>query len=276
MSPEQRPEAKVSTVARVSAPPLSVVVLTRTGRLSGARFASTVAASRHRLCGIMTEQRSAMLLRTIRRLGLRGFLRKYPPAMLLSRLRETLAPCSATPGNKHLSAREIAHRHGALYAEEADMNSARAAETLRLWKPDILLVANAPVLKPHVMATARLGGINFHSGRLPEYGGVASEFWALFDGRTEAWVTLHSVSEALDSGEILSEAPIPVRPDDTPDSLHERCLEKGVSLIGPLLDRIAAGEGRPVRVPGPAILRKWPTAEDYRELSRRRPRAAAT
>jgi folate-dependent phosphoribosylglycinamide formyltransferase PurN len=233
MSQEQRPEAKVSTVAKVSAPSLSVVVLTRTGRLSGARFAGTVAAGPHRLCGIMTERRSAMLLRTIRRLGLRGFLRKYPPAMLLSRLRETLAPCAATPGNEHLSAREIARRHGALYAEEADMNSARAAETLRLWKPDILLVANAPVLKPHVIATARLGGINFHSGRLPEYGGVASEFWALFDGRTEAWVTLHSVSDALDSGEILSEAPIPVRPDDTPDSLHERCLEKGVSLIGP-------------------------------------------
>lgn len=257
-------------------PRLKVAIVTRTGRPSGARFAMAVGQSGHQISGIIAEKRSAMLWRAIRRLGIGGFLRKYPHAWLAARISNTIQTILGRriSGNSNVlaacpSAADTAKRFSAPYAEVSDLNSSDSLAILKQWNPDVLVVANAPVLKAHVMGTARLGGINFHSGHLPEYGGVASEFWAMFDGNTTAWATLHQVLPTLDSGDILAEEPVPIDASDTPETLHERCVARGVSMIGAVLDTMASGSCRPVRSPGPAVLRKWPSSQEHSALLRR-------
>jgi methionyl-tRNA formyltransferase len=108
--------------------------------------------------------------------------------------------------------------------------------------------------------------VNFHSGRLPEFGGLESEFWALYEGEAQAWVTLHELRSDLDSGDILAEQAVPVVPGESPQGLHRKCIETARTMLPVLLDRLAAGDRTPVRVPGPARLRPWPTNAQRHEL----------
>ena len=51
----------------------------------------------------------------------------------------------------------------------------------------------------------RLGSINIHHGKLPEYRGSESIFWSLYQGEEFAGVTIHRVDQELDAGAILLE-----------------------------------------------------------------------
>lgn len=238
---------------------LRVAVLTRTGRESGTRLARAIAQSRHVLCGVLAERRSTMIRRMLRRHGLASVMRTHGMVFLFSRLRGV--------GGR---GKPSDHRVPVMPLKVVkSLNSDEAVGVLQKWKVDLIVVANAPILKPPVLACAPRGAVNFHSGRLPEYGGLASEFWALHEGEREAWVTLHRVAEQLDSGEILAERPVSVREGETPETLHTKCVVAAEGMIVEILDRFAEGEPEVLRVPGPAVLRPWPTPAQRRELRRR-------
>ena len=240
---------------------LRTAVLTRTGRTSGLRLARAVHDSRHELCGIIAERRSTMILRSLRRESARGFLQKYGLSLLLSRVKQAVTS----------SGREaaVAAPTGVPYYRVADMNAPETVRLLDMWRPDLLIVANAPILGPATVEHCRLGAINFHSGHLPEYGGVASEFWALYTGQSQVWATLHWVKAELDSGGILAERAVPIRRTDTPDTLHGKCVAAAQETLSGVLGRLACGDMSIVRDPGPATLRPWPTSRQRRELRKR-------
>ena len=263
--------------ARTAGEALRCVVVTRTGRLSGARLARAIGESRHELAGIVAEQRLTMVRNALRRkspaalLRARGFGRaaRLGIDLLAGRLRALLR-ADGEPSGGAGDARGIAARHDAPYAEVKALNSADAASLLRDWAPDVLVVANAPVLGADIFGIPRLMALNYHSGHLPDYGGVASEFWSLYEGCSAHWVTLHRVTEDLDAGGIMGERSLPITAEDTPERLYRRGLSVGAALLAEVLDRIAAGEHGVLRDPGTARLRPWPTPAQRRALTRRR------
>jgi methionyl-tRNA formyltransferase len=225
-------------------------------------MAAAVDAGRHVLAGVLAEPRGAMVRRMLRRGSPWEALRRYGARFLVRRalgaLRE--AAIGRARGVRRVSTPVTTVRA---------LNGAETVALLAELAPDAIVVANAPVLKPEVFGAAAIAAVNFHSGRLPEFGGVASEFWALYEGCDEAWATLHRVEAALDSGAILAEQAVAVERGDTPESLHERLVACGAGLLNPLLDRLAAGPVPAARDPGPARLRPWPTPAQQRELRRR-------
>jgi phosphoribosylglycinamide formyltransferase-1 len=64
--------------------------------------------------------------------------------------------------------------------------------------------------------------LNIHPSLLPNYPGKAAWEQALVDGATESGCTVHFVDEGMDTGEVILQARVPVLPDDTPASLHQR------------------------------------------------------
>jgi phosphatidyl-myo-inositol dimannoside synthase len=240
---------------------LRVVVLTRTGRSSGMRLARAIERSGHNLCGVLAERRSSMIRRLVRRRGFATLLRTHGAGFLLSRLLGSLR-CRGAAGTEGGTLQQPVTVVVAL-------NSDRAVKLLQDWRPDLVVVANAPILQPRIISHGRLGAVNFHSGHLPEYGGLASEFWALYEGENEAWVTIHGVTEKLDSGDIMAECPVAIERGETPDSLHAKCIAAAERLLVETLDRFACGGAVPSRSPGPAVLRPWPTPAQRRELRRR-------
>lgn len=232
--------------ARKGSSSLKVAVLTRTGRTSGQHLAEAVTRTRHSLCGVLAERRSAMWRSALRRRGLVHAIRHYGLSTLLSRLKAALT------GRRN--------RGGVCLPTTVipALNSNRTVAILTQWEPDVILIANAPVLVPQVLTAAQVCAINFHSGRLPDYGGVASEYWALHDGARQAWATLHIATGRLDSGAILAETAIDIHSDDTAEMLHTRLVQAAVGMLPALLDAVAAYGPQPIRDPGPATLRPWP------------------
>ena len=64
--------------------------------------------------------------------------------------------------------------------------------------------------------------INIHPSLLPSFRGIRAVEQALAAGVKIAGCTVHIVVPEVDSGRILIQAAVPVLPDDTPETLHQR------------------------------------------------------
>src|SRR5439155_5560131 len=89
--------------------------------------------------------------------------------------------------------------------EGGNLNGLLAAETLRKLEVDLGIVLGTRILKRSTFSIPRMGCINLHKGKVPEYRGMPPGFWELYDGRSSAGVTVHFVDDGLDTGDIVGE-----------------------------------------------------------------------
>ena len=68
--------------------------------------------------------------------------------------------------------------------------------------------------------------LNIHPSLLPAFPGLDAQHQALEHGVKFSGCTVHFVDDGLDSGPILRQAVVPVRDDDTAESLSARILEQ--------------------------------------------------
>lgn len=107
--------------------------------------------------------------------------------------------------------------------------------------PDLGIALGAPILKPALFTLPRLGTINLHKGRLPDYRGMPPGFWELHNGETSVGVTVHRVDTGLDTGDILLEASVPVDRFSTLRGLKTKLDRVGVELVCEAVGQILAG-----------------------------------
>ncbi len=159
----------------------------------------------------------------------------------------------------------------------SDLHDPACLATLRTFEPDLGVVAGTYILKEAVFSIPRLGSINLHSGKAPEYRGAAPAFWELYNGEREVGITIHRVATALDAGNILLQETFPLDPAPADDPLayleryrREVLRPNGVRLLSQAVARIANG-GVSERPQDPARAKTYRTP-DYgavRELRRR-------
>lgn len=94
--------------------------------------------------------------------------------------------------------------------------------------------------------------INVHPALLPAFPGVDAQAQALAYGAKVTGCTVHLVDAGVDTGPILAQAAVPVRDDDTVESLRARILAEEHRLLPAAVRDVAAGrvtrDGRRVRV----------------------------
>ena len=83
--------------------------------------------------------------------------------------------------------------------------------------------------------------LNIHPSLLPAYPGLDTHERALADGATEHGCTVHELTAELDAGPIVLQAPVPVLPGDTPDTLAARVLAEEHRIYPEALARVARG-----------------------------------
>jgi phosphoribosylglycinamide formyltransferase-1 len=86
--------------------------------------------------------------------------------------------------------------------------------------------------------------INIHPSLLPAFRGLDTHQRALDAGVTEHGASVHFVTEELDGGPVIVQSRVPVRPDDTADSLATRVLQAEHALYPTAIDWFAAGRLR--------------------------------
>ncbi len=168
---------------------------------------------------------------------------------------------------------------GVTVREVADLHSAESIEAVRQFAPDLGVIAGTYVLRPELFALPRLGSINLHSGKVPEYRGAAPAFWELFNGETEVGITIHRVEPSLDSGAVLRQElfPLDSAPDGDPMAYVEEYRRtvlrpNGVRLLVETVADIMAGRERPA-VQDATRARTYRTP-DHRQVTELRKRVA--
>ena len=154
-----------------------------------------------------------------------------------------------------------------------------ADETLRFvsgLQPDLGIVYGTRILKPSLFTIPRLGSINVHKRKVPDYrGGGPVGLWELLDDQPEIGVTVHQVTAEVDAGAIVNSATIPIEPFDTLKSLALKAHVVGEDLLVRSVadfahDRVQLrkqeGVGRTFKSPKPHELARY-----ERQLRDRRP-----
>ena len=68
---------------------------------------------------------------------------------------------------------------------------------------DLGLIYGSPILKPELFEKPRYGTLGIHHGKVPEYRGNKTMFWAMYNGEEVAGVTIQKINAGLDTGEIV-------------------------------------------------------------------------
>ncbi len=122
-------------------------------------------------------------------------------------------------------------RHGLPVYQPEKLN-AEAIQTIRAWKPDILVVAAyGKLLPPDVLALPGFGSVNIHASLLPRWRGASPVANALMAGDTETGVTLMEIDPGMDTGNVIAFAQTPIGPDERGAELLARLATLGADLL---------------------------------------------
>jgi methionyl-tRNA formyltransferase len=103
---------------------------------------------------------------------------------------------------------------------------------LRVLKPDaIIVVGYGRIIPPWMLELPLYGNINVHASLLPKYRGAAPVQWAIANGETVSGVTTMLLNEGLDTGDILLQKEMAIRPEDTAVTYAPRLAEMGADMI---------------------------------------------
>lgn len=84
-----------------------------------------------------------------------------------------------------------------------DIHAQKVLDQVRAVAPDLGLVYGSPVLKPELFEIPVCGTLGIHHGKVPEYRGNKTTFWAIYNGEKTAGVTIQKINAGLDTGEIV-------------------------------------------------------------------------
>jgi len=121
-------------------------------------------------------------------------------------------------------------------------------EALRAHGIELIALAGYLKLVPESVVQAYRGRIvNIHPAPLPAFGGPGMYGHHVHEAvlKCSAAVsgpTIHFVDERYDTGPIIAQWPVPVHPDDTPDTLAARVLKYEHQLYPAVLRALARGE----------------------------------
>ncbi len=117
---------------------------------------------------------------------------------------------------------------------------------IRELEPQVIVVAAyGQILRPQVLSIPPSGVINVHPSLLPKYRGASPIAGALLAGEEKTGVTIMLMDEGMDTGPILAQISIKIRPEDTTSSLVERLARMGADLLLETLPRWLEGQIKP-------------------------------
>jgi len=103
------------------------------------------------------------------------------------------------------------------------------------------LASYGRILPQALLDLPRLGALNVHPSLLPQYRGATPIQSALRNGDAETGVTIMLMDAGMDTGDIVLQERVPIEPDDTYGTLHDRLALYGGELLGEALDLAAKG-----------------------------------
>ena len=104
-----------------------------------------------------------------------------------------------------------------------------------------IVVAYGLILPEMILRAPRLGCLNVHASLLPRWRGAAPIQRAIMAGDRKTGISIMRMDEGLDTGPVLAQRAVPILPDDTAASVHDRLADLGAETLLEVLNRLALG-----------------------------------
>lgn len=125
----------------------------------------------------------------------------------------------------------------------ADLHAPPVLARVEALRPDLGAVYGGPILRPALFEIPLQGTLGIHHGRLPDYRGKKTTFWAIHNGEDTVGVAIQRIGAGLDRGDVLRDATLPVGRKPLP-RVTRQLEDLGLELyVAALLD-VHRGEAR--------------------------------
>jgi methionyl-tRNA formyltransferase len=126
--------------------------------------------------------------------------------------------------------------------EADDINAPDVIEKITSQAFDVLVV----IACRHKIGCRLVGAptkiaINVHASLLPKYRGAAPINWAIVNGEKETGISIITLAQTMDAGDILARAKLQIKPQETAGELHDRLAKLSAPLLIETLNKIDTG-----------------------------------
>jgi len=112
---------------------------------------------------------------------------------------------------------------------------------------DIFVVAAyGKILPQRLLGMPKYGAINVHASLLPKYRGASPIQQAIANGDTVTGITIQQMDAGIDTGDMLLKREVPIDPNDTGGTLHDKLCIAAREALTEALDLIESGTARPI------------------------------
>ncbi len=140
----------------------------------------------------------------------------------------------------------LAQAHSIPVFQPEKIRQAEAIAELQQWQADVYVVAAFGQILPQTVLDLPLhGSLNIHASLLPRWRGAAPIQAAIRAGDPDSGITIMKMDAGLDTGPVLSKAVVPLEPDETGQSLHDKLATLGAELLIATLPGYLDGSIRP-------------------------------
>ena len=102
----------------------------------------------------------------------------------------------------------------------------------------IVTCAYGQFVPERILNAPRYGAINVHASLLPKYRGGAPIHKAIINGETQSGISLMRMVKKMDAGDVLFQETCPIHIDDDVQSLHDRLMALGATMIKTYLPKL--------------------------------------
>jgi Formyl transferase len=142
--------------------------------------------------------------------------------------------------------RGLARRLDLPFLAVGTLSDPRLKSWLAGLKCDLVVSLQSHRVTPELLNLPRLGWLNLHHGRLPDYRGIFSVFWAMANNEPVLYVTAHLMNDTVDGGPVVIEQPVAVTAGATVDEMEARMwAETPAVALGALRLLEAGGQPSP-------------------------------
>lgn len=133
---------------------------------------------------------------------------------------------------RYSAVKRLALECGLALLQPFTLKHSEAQNTIAAARPEALVVAAYGLMLPSTLLSLPARGcINVHASLLPRWRGAAPIQRALLAGDVDTGVTIMQMDENLDTGPLLLHRAIPIAPQDTSGTLHDKLAALGAELL---------------------------------------------
>lgn len=141
----------------------------------------------------------------------------------------------------------LARERGLTLLQPTNLKDPEFAAAMAAAASDVYVVASyGRIIPKSILDIPKIAPLNLHGSILPKYRGASPIQAALIEGESDTGVTLMVMDAEVDHGPVISEALVPISPDDTHATLELKLGDAAAWLLQRDLAPFCSGELRAV------------------------------